>query len=84
MNEVQHIDQYLNRALSPEEHVLMEARLLIDPALRDKVLWQKRSYELIRAYSRKQIRLEIEAAHRRLFRENQFSAFRQTIKNIFK
>lgn len=84
MNEVQHIDQYLNRALSPEEHVLMEARLLIDPALHDKVLWQKRSYELIRAYGRKQIRLEIEAAHRRLFSENQFSAFRQTIKNIFK
>lgn len=84
MNEVQYIEQYLNRALAPEEHVLMEARLLIDPALRDKVLWQQRSHELVRAYSRKQIRLEIEKAHDRLFIESRFSAFRQTIKNIFR
>lgn len=84
MNETQHIEQYLNRTLAPEEHVLMEARLLIDPALRDTVLWQQRSHELVRAYSRKQIRLEIEKAHHRLFSESRFSSFKQQIKNIFR
>jgi hypothetical protein len=84
MNEVQQIEQYLNRTLAPEEQVLMEARLLLEPALRDKVLWQQRSHELIRAYSRKQIRLEIEKAHERLFSESRFSAFRRHIKHIFR
>ncbi len=84
MNETQHIEQYLNRALAPEDHLLMEAQLLIDPTLRDKVLWQERSHELVRAYSRKQIRAEIEKAHQRLFSESRFSAFRKKIQHIFK
>jgi hypothetical protein len=84
MNDVQHIERYLNSALAPEDHLLMEAQLIIDPALRDKVLWQERSHELIRAYSRKQIRSEIEKAHQRLFSESRFSTFRKKIQHIFK
>lgn len=84
MNETQHIEQYLNRALAPEDHLLMEAQLIIDPTLRDKVLWQERSHLLIKAYSRKQIRSEIEKAHQRLFSESRFSAFRKKIQHIFK
>lgn len=83
MNEVQLIEQYLSRSLPPEEHLLVEARMIAEPALRDKVLWQQRSHELIRTYSRKQIRREIEAAYQHLFTESRFSAFRQHIKNIF-
>lgn len=84
MNDTQHIEHYLDGTLSPEEHVLMEARLLIDAALREKVLWQQRSHELVRAYGRQQLRLEIARVQKRVFTESRFSAFTQTIKNIFR
>lgn len=84
MNDTQHIQHYLEDALPPEERILMEARLLIDPALREKMLWQQRSHELVRAYGRQQLRLEIAQVQKRLFTESRFSAFTQTIKNIFR
>lgn len=84
MNDTQQIEGFLDRTLSPQEQLLMEARLLIDRGLQEKVQWQQRSHELIRAYGRKQLRLDIERAQQRVFTEKAFSSFRQIINTIFR
>lgn len=84
MNDTQQIEAFLDKSLSPQDHLLMEARLLIDTGLQEKVLWQKRSHELINAYGRKQLRIDIERAQQRVFTEKAFSTFRQIIKTIFR
>lgn len=84
MNKTQHIEDYLSGSLSPEEHLLMEARLLTEPGLHHDVLWQSRSYELIKAYGRQQLRAEIRRAEARLFTESRFNAFQRRISDIFK
>lgn len=84
MNNAELIEHYLRGSLPPEEHLLMEARLLTEPGLHHEVLWQSRSYELIKAYGRQQLRAEIRRAEARLFTESRFSAFQRRIYDIFK
>jgi hypothetical protein len=83
MSETEHIDAYLNKSLLPADQLLMEAKLLLDHELRSKVLWQQRTYELIREHGRKSLRKDIESAQTRVFTENRFSVFRQIIHNLF-
>jgi hypothetical protein len=84
MSETQHIDAYLNKSLLPADHLLMEAKLILDPELREKTLWQQRTYELVKAYGRKRLREDIERAQTRVFTEQGFSAFRKIIHHLFK
>lgn len=84
MNDTQQIEGFLDRSLSPQEQLLMEARLLIDTGLQEKVRWQQRSHELIKAYGRKQLRMDIERAQQRVFTEKAFGTFRQIINSIFR
>jgi hypothetical protein len=83
MRETELIENYLNGQLKPEDKLLTEARLLVNPDLKDKKYWQQITYRLIKNYSRKQIRNEITQAQNRLFSEKEFAGFRQKIKSIF-
>lgn len=83
MSETQYLENYLTGALAPEDSLVMDARLLIDVDLHNKVIWQQRTYELVKTYSRKQLKMEIEKVHNKLFSEKKFSSFRQKIKAIF-
>lgn len=83
MNDTKQIEDYLNGTLSPEEHLLMQARLLTEPSLNEQMLWQQRSYELVRAYARQQLRAEIASIQKRLFTESRFSSFKKRIQSIF-
>lgn len=83
MSETQYLENYLMGTLAPEENLVMDARLLLDADLHDKVMWQQRTYELVKTYSRKQLKMEIEKVHTKLFSEKRFSSFRQKIKAIF-
>ena len=84
MNEVQQIEHYLSGTMIPEDRLVMDARLLIDSRLRENVFWQQKTYMLIKNHARKNLRMEIETVHTRLFAEDRFKSFRQKIKNIFK
>ncbi|MES2133368.1 MAG: hypothetical protein V4506_13555 [Bacteroidota bacterium] len=83
MCEAQYLENYLTGTLSPEDSLVMDARVLLDMGLNDKIIWQQRTYELVKAYGRKQLKMEIEKVHNQLFSEKRFSSFRQKIKNIF-
>jgi hypothetical protein len=80
LNEIAQIDQYLFRQFSEEEEKHFEARLLMNNALAEKVETQRLAHRLIRLYSRKKDRDNIEGIYRQLLQE---PAFAHQLKNIF-
>lgn len=84
LNEIQLIENHLFKKLTNEEEVLFQANLLLNGDLPDNVRTQKRVYEVIQAYGRKQIRNELESAHRKLFSAPEHLSFRNKILNLFR
>lgn len=84
MNETQQLEAYLNGEMSPENKLLMDVRLVLNEGLKEKLLWQEKTYTLIKESGRRQLKQEIENVHQRLFSEKKFESFRKKIQSIFK
>lgn len=84
MTEIQEIENYLQKTQEPEERLLTEARLLLNKDFTANLLWQKKTYALVQAYSRKHIKAEIELVHQKLFSQKKHESFKQKILSIFK
>jgi hypothetical protein len=84
MNETEELEGYLLYTIQPGERLVTEARLLVYPGMKEKALWQQRTYALIKNYGRKELRAEIENIHKRMFSEKKFETFRKKILFIFK
>lgn len=83
LNEIKQIDDYLFKYAGEADSLLFEARLILEPALREKMLWQQKTYDIIRQYSRRTLKAEVEAVHQQLFNEPEHSSFRQKILAFF-
>jgi len=82
-NETQQIEAYIFGIAQPEDVLLFEAKLLLDEELADKVTAQQKTYDAIRQFGRKQLKLEIEAVQQRLFTHSQHHSFSQKIIRLF-
>lgn len=83
LNEIKNIEDYLFLTAEPEERVLFEARMLLQPELKQNVSVQQMIYEMIRLYSRKQLKQEIENVHRQLFEKPVHKDFANRIRRYF-
>ncbi len=83
MNETQWIDDYLRGEISAENKLLLEARVLIDSDLKEKMFWQAKTYALVKNHGRQQLKREIEKVQQRLFSETRFESFRKKIQTLF-
>ena len=83
-NETQQIETYLQGSAEPTEQLLFNARLLLDNALADKVIAQRKTYTVIQQYGRQQLKQEIEAVQQILFTSPKHNRFRDKIKRLFK
>lgn len=83
LNEIQQIDDYLLKYAGEADALLFEVRLLLQPALRENLLWQQKTYDIIRQYSRRQLKTEIETVHQQLFTEPEHIPFRKKIMSLF-
>lgn len=83
LTEIQQTEAYLLHQTTQGERLLFEARLVIQPELRDNMHLQQETYRLVKQYGRKKIREEIEAVHRKLFSEPQHKSFREKIAALF-
>jgi hypothetical protein len=83
LNDIQQIDDYLLKVAGETDSMLFEARLILQPALRENMLWQQRTYDIIRQYSRRQLKAEIAAVHQQLFSEPEHIPFRRKIMAFF-
>jgi hypothetical protein len=84
MCETQQIEHYVLNTLPHEEKLLMDAKLLLDKDLNERLLLQKQTYAMVQQYGRKLLRAEIENVHGMMFSESKFQNFRKKIFNIFK
>lgn len=84
LNEIQQIENHLFNKLTNEEEVLFQVKLLLNDDLPENLRSQKKAYEVIQAYGRKQIMQELESAHRKLFSSPEHRSFRNKILNLFR
>ncbi len=84
LNEIKLIDGYIFNNNPVEDALLFDAMLIIDPALSDQIVWQKKTHAIVRQYSRKQLKAEIELAHQKLFNQPEHINFTQKILSFFK
>ncbi len=81
--EIARIDQWLLKQNAPASHLLMEARLVLDPVLRSNVRDQKTSHDLIRRYGRQKLINEIRSVEHELFTSDEHRSFRDKVRSIF-
>lgn len=83
LNNILETEQYLTGQLAPEDHLIYDARLIVDEDLKEQMHWQQHTYEVIRAYGRMQIKSRLEEMHQRFMTEPQHTSFRNKILKIF-
>lgn len=83
LNEIKEIEEYLLKYSSTESRLVFEARMILQPELQQKASEQKQIYDLLRKYSRKQLKTEIEAAHNIMFTAPEHKNFRHKILSLF-
>jgi len=83
LRETEQIEAHILRLSEPGDTLVFEARLLLDAELKDKLLWQQKTYSLVRRYGREQLKGEIEAVHQKLFNNEKHTSFRQKIMRFF-
>jgi hypothetical protein len=81
--ETEQIEAHLLNLSEPGDALVFEARLLLEPELRNKMHWQRKTYHIVRQYGRQQLKQEIEAVHQQLFNRPEHARFRQKIMRLF-
>lgn len=84
MNETIELQNYLDKTGDPAQRLLTEAKLMLNPALADKLLWQKKTQELVRSYGRAELKKELVELENKLWTEPRFRTFKKTILNLFR
>jgi hypothetical protein len=83
LNDIKLIDEHLFNSGSPEDGLLFDAMLILNPVFKDDITWQKKAHQVVRMYSRKKLKVEIETVHRQLFNEPKHRNFRQRVLSFF-
>ena len=83
LNDIKHIDDYLLQYAGKSDRALFEDRLILQPALQENLAWQQKTYDIIKQYSRRRLKEEIESVHQQLFTEAEHIPFRKKILAIF-
>jgi len=81
--EAEQIEAHLMRRSEPGDQLVFEARLLLQPELREKIQWQQEAYRMVKLYGRDELKQEIEAVHLKLFTQREHLSFSQKIRRLF-
>lgn len=84
LRETKQIEDWLLHEITLPDRLVMEANIIISPALQENIMWQQHTYDVIQAYGRALLVQEIKEVEDRLFHSSAFSAFQKRIKAIFK
>lgn len=83
LNDIRQIEKHLTGRGDAGDALVLEARLIVEPALRMNVMAQKKAYSLIRMYGRKKLRTDLEQIHEELFNDPAKKSFRDRIVQWF-
>ncbi len=81
--ETQQIEACLLGKQQPEESLLFQARLILQPELTETMQWQQNTYRLIHLYGRQQVKTELKAVENLLFNDSAYNKFKQKIIKLF-
>lgn len=83
MNETAIIEHYILGKLPPADKLLFEAKLLLDGDLAEKTRLQQQLHEVVMLSGRKELRKELAAIDRKIFRDRKYSRFQRNMRSIF-
>ncbi|WP_426325177.1 hypothetical protein [Pedobacter sp. R-06] len=83
LNELRLIEHYLLSDNKDGESFLFEAKMILQPELKQQVYWQNKTYQMVRDYGRKQLKNEIDNIHETLFNTDEHHSFRQKVMRFF-
>ena len=84
LNNIKEIDDHVLGVAAPQDGLLFEAKMILNPELRANVYWHRQTLNLVHQYGRQQLRADIEAIHQQLFTQPEHRSFRETILRFFK
>jgi len=84
LNNLKLVDDHVLGLATPQDNLLLEAKLILNPALSDDIYWHKHTLTFVQLYGRKQLRADIAAVHNQLFTRPEHLSFRQSILRFFK
>lgn len=84
LSEISQIENYLLERGDIEERLVLEARLLANPEMKDRAHWQMTVYELVHLYGREKLLEEIKEVEHLLFQTPKYRSFQDRIRSIFK
>lgn len=84
LDEIKEVDDHLLKLQQPDDALLFQAKLLIYPELKDKVMLHNQTLRLVQQYGRNHLRAQIDAVHRQLFTLPQHQSFSEKVLRFFK
>ncbi|MEM0941356.1 MAG: hypothetical protein AAF600_15545 [Bacteroidota bacterium] len=84
LTETKQIEDWLLKQGAIQNRLLLEAKMLSNPKVKENVQWQSYTYDLIRLYGREKLREEIKAIQHTLFQTPKYRSFQDRIRSIFK
>ncbi|MEM8940468.1 MAG: hypothetical protein AAGC64_14110 [Bacteroidota bacterium] len=84
LTEIEQIEDWLFKQGAIQNRLLLEAKMLSDPRIKENVQWQSYMYDLIRLYGQEKLREEIKATQHKLFQTPKYRSFQDRIRLIFK
>jgi len=84
LNEIKEIEDWVMQSGELPDRLVTEAKMLIDPSLKDKAEWQLETYKVVKAYGRRKLQDELIEVESKLFSEPQYKVFQRQIHSIFK
>jgi hypothetical protein len=83
LNNIREIEGYVEGTMELNEVILFEEKIRKDSLLRLNVLLHKKVLALVRIYHRKNLKMELEEVHERLFNDPEKVTFRDRVREIF-
>lgn len=84
LNKIKTIEELLSGTMAPAEQLVFEARQVVDQALANDVKAQRKTYEIIKACGRIELRHDLNELHHKLMNDPAKANFRDLILSIFK
>lgn len=84
LNELRLLEDYLQQCLPTEDKLLLEAKLILEEDLRERLSLQERCYQLIQLYGRIKTREQLQRVERQIFEQPTHKRFVQKIKQYFR
>lgn len=84
LNNLKLAEEYLTGQAVPGDSLLFQARMIIDPEMKEDVQHQQQAYRLVELYGRQQLKAQLEEVHEQLFALPKYARFKQRVLELFR